>query len=291
MKIEKKDQIHDDKNPMKIPESTPQASPQAKKISSVSLGAIGALGNITQPTGEMRINMDLLTIELHEIEHMAMFALNPLGQLIITSDPAQSVMYKIGKLNIIKEPHYDAVMANMESTDEQIMVIPEELWGEMHIQIGNLIPLLLAIISETEKLGPAEKELPATSKRTTPPAPSPAPAGPRSNVKGGSKSMQWKLAMTLFLDQKTLKASKERHENEKAEEQIAEKEDRLRKEIEKFEEMKSRVKESATKEEMLTHLKNWAESLPPCPPRFVNEITIRRELLKNCLVQIAMGSS
>jgi hypothetical protein len=142
--------------------------------------------------------------------------------------------------------------------------------------------LLLAIIPETHATsGAPDKELhPSTRTAKTPPA-----APPRVETKRTSPPVKWEHAMSHFLEEtnKILRASKQRHDREKIEEQRDHKEEILKKEIDTYEQKLSRIKESKTQEELFTHIKDWAESLPPCPIRLLNAMTMWRELVKKGL--------
>lgn len=276
-------------------------SQDQKKTSSVGLGALGNLTASKTSAPELRINIDLLAFELQEIELMLLFVLDPLAGLILTEDPSLSSMIKVGNQYFIKEGQLDAIMSHLDKNDYQVgpvdfrnlekTVIPEELWGELHIQIGNLKPLLLAVVPQTLEAKASENGItqrkPSAVKQQAPPPPTAAKASSKSS----SQSTKWQQAMSLFLDEtnKILKGTKERHEKEKIDEQIAHKEEIIKKEIENYEEKLSRIKKSTTQEEMFTHLKEWSESIPPCPIRLLNAMTMWRELVNKCLVKNALG--
>lgn len=273
-------------------------SQEQKKIASVGLAAIGGLRAVQTPPS---INLELLAFELQEIEHIALFMFTSLGHLeLFTGDPTLAVMTKIGNQYFVKEGHSEAIEAHLDKNNYQIgsidfqalekTVIPEELWGELHLQIENLKPLLQAIVPQ--EIAASEKEHAPVKEHAKPnkAIKQSSPVNPQGS-KNSAKSLKWEQAVSLFLEEtnKIIKSAKERHEKEKIEEQIAHKEEVIKKEIEEYEKRQSRIKESASKEEMISHLKDWTESLPPCPIRLLNAMTMWRELINKCVINQALG--
>lgn len=284
MEINKK-KIEQAQNPPQAP--LPSKAPLSQEQKKTNTQGIEILGNASKTSPpELKVNIDTLAIE-----HMIYFALTPLNQLIITLDPEQCVMIKIGKQNFIKEEFYDVVFPNLEATDEEIMIIPEELWGELNIQIGNLKPLIIAVVSQTSETASAPEKKFSAPKIAPKQAPAPSNQ-PRVDFTGtSSSSINMQKAMILILDEinKSIKATKERHEREKLDEELAEKHEKEKQEIEKFEQLKTRIKESNTQKEILSYIKDWTESLPPCPIRLLNPLTIQRMLVKKFLFENVLG--
>jgi chemotaxis protein histidine kinase CheA len=304
MEIKKKqiDPSENPQNPMGAP-APPLAAltPAQEKTATAALGAIGNLSatKTSPPSGEILINKDLLTFELQEIEHIILFIFSPTGSLeLFKGDPALASLAKIGNQYFIKEHQQDAILAHLDKNDYQIgpvdfrelekTVIPEELWGELHIQIANLKPLLQTVVSLVSEAGSTSerKIAPKTEHRPTPKKKAKTPRFERT-----PKAMKLEQAMTQFVQvtNQIIKAQRENRKVEKMEEEKAHKEEIIRKEVEHYEQKLKLIKESTTQEEMLSHLKDWAESLPPCPIRLLNAITMWRELVNKCVVKNAIG--
>lgn len=250
-----------------------------------ALIGLNALGNVkTSPT----IRIDLLANELNDLKQMTFFAFNAQGAAeLFKGDPLLSAMVVIGTQAFVAEAHQEAFKKFQEKNPDfrklEVTVIPEELWSELHILISNLTPLLLAAVSKSEETSRAENEVSPQKRMQQVPT-----SQPKGDFRRSTKLQQ---AMNHFVTEtgKIIKASKERHEREKTEEQLAEKKEILRKEIEKYEEKLSRIKKSTSNEELFSLLKEWTESLPPCPIRLLNAMTMWRELINKCVIKNAVG--
>lgn len=279
------------------PQNTPITSPESTKITTTALGAIQPKTSSSIRTNDIIIQkIQALQSVVPQTLDLKLFIFNEAGDLdLYVGDPLLAIMMIINNQLIVHEAHQDAALANLKKNNYQIgqvdfssveiTVIPEELWGELHVQIATLIPLLQKLAPEVSEQASAtekdveKKEAPAVTKKIS------APTIHLTHSSSKTQSMRWKEVMSMFLAEtdKIIKSMKEKHEQEKMEQEKAHKADVIRKEITNYEEKRSRIQKAATKDDMIAAIKEWTEGLPPFAIGERSAITVWRNLVNKLI--------